>query len=131
VFHHVNFVACAVAALLTFVVGGPWYSKGVFGARWNREAGLDMNRKGAHPAIVFGLAYLCSFAAAVVLAALMGEVPPSIGVHIGFAVGLGIAGASFGINYAFGGRSIAMWLIDAGYNTLLFVLMAVVIAYWP
>jgi hypothetical protein len=131
VFHHVNFLACAVAALLTFVVGGPWYSKGVFGSRWNREAGLDPNRKGKHPAIVFGLAYLCAFAAAIVLAALMGDVPPSIAVHIGAAVGLGIAAGSFGINYAFGGRSLVLWLIDAGYNTLLFILMAAVISYWP
>jgi hypothetical protein len=128
-FHHVNFLACAVAAILVFIVGGPWYR--LFGARWSREAGLDMNRKAGHPAVVFGLSYVCTFVAAVVLSALMGDVPPSIGVHIGLAVGLGIVAASFGVNYAFGGRSIVLWLIDAGYNTLLFILMAAVIAYWP
>jgi hypothetical protein len=129
-FHHVNFVAVAVAALLTFLVGGPWYSKGVFGSRWNRESGRDTMKKGAHPAVAFGLAYVAAFAAGSVLAAVIGDAPPSIAVHIGLAVGLGIAGGSFGINYAFGGRSLVMWLIDAGYNTLLFVLMAAVISYW-
>lgn len=130
-FDYVNWLACAVAALLVFLVGGPWYSKGVFGARWNREAGVDMNRKGAHPAVVFGQAYVAGFVAAVVLSALIGDVIPSIAVQIGLALGLGIASASFAINYAFGGRSFVMWLIDAGYNTLLFVLMAAVLSYWP
>jgi|SRR5688572_1297578 hypothetical protein len=127
--HHVNFLAVAVAALIVFLLGGLWYSKLLFGDRWNREAGLDPKRKGGHPAVVFGLAYACTFVASWVVAHLLAHEAHAL--HLGLMLGFGVSAMTFGINYAFGGRSIVMWLIDAGYNTLLFVLMALVIAHWP
>jgi ABC-type Fe3+ transport system permease subunit len=127
--HDVNFVAVAVAALGAFLLGGLWYSKLLFLDRWNREAGLDPNRKGGHPAVVFGLAYVCAFIAAWVVAHLLAHEAHAL--HLGLMLGFGVSASTFGINYLFGGRSLVMWLIDAGYNTLLFVLMALVIAHWP
>ena len=55
-FETVNWLAVAVAALATFVIGGPWYSPALFRNRWQREMGVaDM--KPGHPLRVFGLAY--------------------------------------------------------------------------
>ena len=48
----------------------------------------------------------------------------------GLAAGLGIAGASFGINYQFANRSFLMWAIDAGYHTFQFLLYAVILSAW-
>lgn len=127
--HDVNLLAVAVAALAAFLLGGLWYSKLLFGDRWNREAGLDPKRKGGHPAMVFGLAYVCAFFAAWVVAHLLAHEAHAL--HLGLMLGFGVSALTFGINYLFAGRSLVMWLIDAGYNTLLFVLMALVIAHWP
>ena len=35
----VNFIAVLVAALSTFMLGGLWYSKVLFGPAWQRAAG--------------------------------------------------------------------------------------------
>ena len=79
--------------------------------------------------MVFGLAYVCAFVAAWVVAHLLAHEAHAL--HLGLMLGFGVSSLTFGINYLFGGRSLVMWLIDAGYNTLLFVVMALVIAHWP
>ncbi len=60
----VNVIAVVVAALSSFLLGGLWYSKLLFGPAWQRAAG-DARKPGeAHPAKVFGLSYLFALAAA-------------------------------------------------------------------
>ena len=53
----VNVPGAAVAALATFLIGGPWYSKALFGARWSKAMSVS-DAKPGHPAKVFGFAYL-------------------------------------------------------------------------
>jgi hypothetical protein len=90
------------------------------------------NFKQGHPAIVFGLAYVLSFIAAGLLAKYLGPNPEfATAVSAGLSVGLGFVACSFGINYLFGGRSLKLWLIDAGYHTLQFTLFGVVFGLWP
>ena len=61
----VNWIAILVAALLSFVLGGIWYSPVLFGKAWQREAGLtDEQLKNANMAKIFGLTFvLCVLAA--------------------------------------------------------------------
>src|SRR5215207_9948777 len=40
---HVNWLAVLVAAVAYFVLGGLWYSKALFGARWAQLMKLDMS----------------------------------------------------------------------------------------
>ena len=55
----VNIVAVLVAALSSFLLGGLWYSKLLFGPAWHRLAGNDGRKMAeSHPAKVFGLSYL-------------------------------------------------------------------------
>ena len=66
--------------------------------------------------------------AAAFLAAFVGRdpnVPRAVGV--GLAVGVGWVATSFGVNYLFAGRKLALFAIDAGYNVVLFALMGVII----
>ena len=63
------------------------------------------------------------------LAAIVGRSDPSLpfALHAGFLVGLCFVATSFGINYLFAGRSLKLWLIDAGYHILQFTLYGLVL----
>jgi Protein of unknown function (DUF1761) len=127
----VNVIAVLVAALSSFLLGGLWYSKVLFGPRWQREAGDTRKPGQAHPAKVFGLSFLFALVAAFAYALL---IPPAPGagraVAQGLGVGAGIVAASFGINYQFANRSTAMWLIDGGYHAAQFVIYGLILGLW-
>ena len=127
----VNVIAVVVAALSSFLLGGLWYSKLLFGPAWQRAAG-DARKPGeAHPAKVFGLSYLFALVAAFAYAVLM---PPAANAsHAaiqGLVVGAGVVAASFGINYQFANRGATLWLIDGGYHTVQFLLYGLILGLW-
>jgi len=128
----VNVIAVVVAALSSFLLGGLWYSKLLFGPAWQRAAGDTRKEPGeGHPAKVFGLSYLFALAAAFAYAVLM---PPAANAsHAaiqGLAVGAGVVAASFGINYQFANRGATLWLIDGGYHTVQFLIYGLILGLW-
>ncbi|MBI2688221.1 MAG: DUF1761 domain-containing protein [Acidobacteria bacterium] len=127
-----NYLAIFAAAASNFLVGGLWYSPALFGKAWQRETGLsDEDLKKRNPAKVFGPAFLLALLMAFNLAAFIGP-----GATLGFAVaapvaaGFGWVALSMGITYLFESRSLRLWLIDAGYHTVAFALMGVILGYW-
>jgi len=126
----VNVWAVLVAAASSFLLGGIWYGP-LFKHAWCREARVDPGAKPArHPAKVFGFAFLLSVLAAWIMAIFVGRDDLLVAVQKGVLVGLCFVGASFGINYLFAGRSLKLWLIDAGYHTLQFTLYGLVLGMW-
>ena len=127
----VNILGAAVAALATFLIGGPWYSNALFGERW-RKAMSAADMKPGHPAKVFGLAYVFSLIAAAFLSTL---IPPGSGawpgLQTGLVVGLCLVATSFGINYMFANRPAAALLIDGGYHVAQFAAFGLVLGLWP
>ena len=128
----VNWIAVALCAVSSLVLGGIWYSPILFHKVWNREAGRGENpEKPKHPGRVFGVAFVFALIAAWVFAWALGPDPQlKDALLMGLAVGAGFVGASFGINYQFADRSFLMWAIDAGYHTAQFVLFALVLSLW-
>jgi hypothetical protein len=125
-----NWLAVIVAAVFAFVLGGIWYGP-LFKHAWCREAGIDLDAKPAHPARVFGTAFVAALVAAAAFAWWIGPAPElEYAVRHGVLAGLGIAAMSFGINYAFAGRSFKLWLIDGGYHTLQFALYGMILGAW-
>jgi hypothetical protein len=128
----INWWAVLAAAIVSFLLGGPWYSKALFLNAWQREAG-DTRVPGAdrHPARVFGLAFLFSLVAAACFAVVLGPQPAlSTALGYGLLAGGGMVAASFGINYQFANRSLIQWLIDGGYHTVQFLLFGLVLGLW-
>jgi len=128
----INWWAVLAAALASFLLGGPWYSRALFLNAWQREAG-DTRVPGAdrHPARVFGLAFLFSLVAASCFATVLGPRPAlSTALVYGLLAGAGMVAASFGINYQFANRSLTLWLIDGGYHTVQFLLFGLVLGLW-
>ncbi|MEZ5463549.1 DUF1761 domain-containing protein [Dokdonella sp.] len=128
-----NIWAVIAAAVSAFVIGGLWYSPALFGKVWQREAGIsDEKLKSANMPMIFGLSLVLSLIAAVVFALFLGPRPPlALGLGAGFAAGLCWVGASFGINYLFEGKSLKLFLVNAGYHTVQFTVIGLILALWP
>lgn len=128
--HGINLWAVLAAAVSAFLLGGIWYGP-LFKHAWCREAGVDPDKPNGHPARVFGIAFVAALLAAFAFAWFLGPKPGlTVALHDGLLAGLAIVAASFGINYAFAGRSLKLWLIDGGYHTLQFVLYGLILGLW-
>lgn len=127
----INWLAVLLAACSAFVLGGLWYGP-LFKNAWGRENGIDPNAQPSrHPAKMFCTAFLAALVAAAAFAIILRADPPLfIAVHAGFLTGLAYVAMSFGINYAFAGRSFKLWLIDGGYHTLQFTIYGLVLGLW-
>ena len=127
----VNVPGAAVAALATFLIGGPWYSNALFGGRW-RQAMSMSDTKAGHPAKVFGLSYVFSLVAAAFLSTLIPAGAGTLaGLQTGLLVGLCAVAMSFGVNYMFANRPAAALLIDGGYHVVQFAAFGLVLGLWP
>ena len=127
-----NWLAVLAAAVSAFVIGGVWYGP-LFLRAWSREAGIDMHaqKQKRHPAKVFGTAFVAALVGAAAFAWWIGPAPDlEYAVRRGVLAGFGIAATSFGINYAFAGRSLKLWLIDGGYHTLQFAVYGMILGIW-
>ncbi len=129
---HFNFFAIVTAALVTFAVGGLWYSPILFARPWMRECGLtDEQTRQAPLARVFGLSFLAALVMSVNLAAFLGaKATLSFGLFAGAATGIGWVAMSLGVTYLFEQRSLKLWLIDAGYQALSYTLMGGILGAW-
>ena len=127
----VSWLAVALCAVSSLVLGGIWYSPMLFAKAWQQAAGLsDDQLKSGNMAKIFGLTLVLSFIAAAVFAMFLG---PNFGVGpataAGFSAGLCWVAASYGITYLFEHRPLKLWLINGGYHTLQFTLFGAIIGY--
>jgi hypothetical protein len=125
----VNWLAVLVAAVVTFVLGGVWYGP-LFEKVWRAAEGKAEPQPGRqkHPAFVYGLSFVLMLIAAVTLAVAIGPDPGMTkSISFGLVVGIGWVATSFGVNYLFAGRRLALFAVDAGYNVVLFALMGLII----
>jgi small basic protein len=127
-----NPIAIAVAAALSFLIGGVWYSPVLFARRWQAAAGLtDEQLKNAGMAKIFGLAFLASLVMAANLAAFLGpKATVGFGLAAGAATGIGWVAMCFAINDLFERRPLALWLINSGYHVIALTVMGGVLAWW-
>lgn len=127
-----NILAIVVAAVATFLLGGLWYSPILFAKRWAQEVGLTEEQQRSPPmARIFGFSLLAALVMAFNLAAFIGpQGTLSFGTFAGLAAGLGWVAMSLGTIYLFEQRSLALWLINSGYQVLAYTLMGAIIGAW-
>lgn len=124
----VNWLGVIAASVSAFVLGGIWYGP-LFGKKWMALVGLTEEEAAkGNMALIFGGAFVLSFIAAFVFAMFLGPEPGvQFATSAGFAAGLFWVAATFGINYLFARKPLALWLIDGGYATLMFTLFGLLI----
>ena len=126
-----NVPAVLAAALLTFALGGLWYSPLLFAKAWMKECGLTEEQTRRAPmARTFGLSALASLVMAFNLAAFIGPKGMAFGLFAGAATGIGWVAMSLGVIYLFEQRSLKLWLINSGYQVLAYTLMGGLIGLW-
>jgi len=127
----ISWLAVALCAVSSLVLGGIWYSPALFARTWQQAAGLsDDELKSGNMAKIFGLTLVLSFIAAAVFAMFLGKnfgVGPATAA--GFSAGLCWVAAAYGITYLFEHRPLKLWLINGGYHTLQFTLFGLIIGY--
>lgn len=127
----VNLLAVLACGVSSLVLGGLWYSPLLFAGRWQRETGQSEEvLRGGNMALIFGLAFLLSVIAAYVFGMFIGPMGVGPATGAGLAAGLTWVAASFGVNYLFERRSLALWLINGGYHTLQFSLFGAILGAW-
>jgi hypothetical protein len=126
----INYWAVLLAAMSAFALGGVWYSPVLFQRSWQQATGLsDAQLKSRKPALIFGGSLVLSLLAAFVFALFLGPHPTlPLGLGAGASAGLCWVAASFGINYLFEQRGLALFLINGGYHALQFTLYGLVLA---
>lgn len=126
---YINWLGVFLAALSAFLLGGLWYAPFLFGKAWQKASNIsDSDVQSGHPAIVFGGSFVLAFIAAFVFALFLGPNPGlSFGTSAGFAAGLFWVASSFGINYLFEKKNVALFLINGGYHTVQFTLYGLII----
>lgn len=131
-FSGVNWLSVIIASVLSFGIGGLWYSPVFFGKTWQKESKLtDEDIKNANMLMIFGTAFILEFIAALFLDIFLGPKATLIsGIKLSAVVSLAWITTSFGVNYLFARKSMKLFLIDSGYNVVFFIIMGVVLGTW-
>lgn len=128
---HVNWLAILLAALAGFAVGGIWYGP-LFNRAWMRESGVTMEKaRSANMPKVYGTVLVLNLIAAGSLAMFIGpNATWHFGLFAGFMAGLTFVATALGVIYLFEFRSLRLWLINAGYQVVIFSVMGCILGAW-
>jgi hypothetical protein len=135
----INWLAVLVAGIAAFVIGGIWYSPGLFGKAWMKDSNLteDEIKKG-NKGKIFGFTLVFSLLMAVNLAMFLQD-PKSVdcGPKITMSFGM-LAGflssiwtfCAVAIHSLFELKSWRLIFINGGYSVAALVLMGAIIGAW-
>ena len=126
----INWLAVLAATVASFAVGALWYSPLLFTKAWQRESGVtDERAKSSNMPLIFAGALALTFIATMTFAMFLGpDQSVTAGALYGLCAGLCWVTAAFGINYLFERRSFTLFLINGGYNVVMFTVMGTVLA---
>lgn len=120
-------LAILIMAISNFILGAFWYSPVMFVKAWQKESGTSCTGANQHGKTTFIYAFVYALLAAIGFYLLVHHSHSLIhDLEVGLVVGVLIVATSFGINYQFAGKSNKLFLIDAGYHVVQFLLYAVI-----
>ncbi|CAN5234814.1 hypothetical protein BH23BAC1_BH23BAC1_36520 [soil metagenome] len=128
----INWMAVLVAAFSTFLIGGLWYSPVLFGKVWMKENNLHEDDLKGGTTKIFGLAFLFALVMSFNLAMFLNDeaTDAAWGATAGFLAGFGwVAMSIFTIGF-FERKSLTYMLINAGYITISFIIMGLILGAW-
>ena len=130
---HVNWLAVVAAAVSTFLIGGLWYSKMLFGRAWMAANNFDeADLAKSNMVKIFGLAFLFALIMGANLAAFLAEprTTAAWGATAGFLAGFGWVALAIASIALYERRSWKYVLINGGYMTVSFVVMGLILGAW-
>lgn len=133
---NVNYLAVLVSGVVIFLLGGLWYSKALFARPWIALMGKSPEELQANAGpmpVNLLFAFLCGLLSAYVMAAFLNHhLPATIarGAKLGAVCWLGFTAAPTFASAVFSSIPKRLWLINAGYNLVSYVLAGIILAYW-
>lgn len=129
---NLNFFAVLVAAISSFLVGSIWYSPILFGKMWMKELNFtDEDLRKGNVTKMYILSFIVAVIIALNLAFFIGNDAGLIwGMTAGFLAGFGWVAMAIGLTYLFEGKSLRLYLINAGYHVITFSISGGIIGVW-
>jgi len=130
-FSEINWLAVIVCIVMSFALGALWHSV-LFKKGWTQDSGSKYNA-GNHgnPAVIFGLSAVLHTVVVVGLAMLIGSASTALhGFILGFFVAIVWISTAFGVTYIFVGRTLRLFLIDAGFYVVFLSLAGLILGAW-
>jgi hypothetical protein len=131
-----NWLVILCAAVAYWVLGYVWYSL-LFGKMWSAELIRHRGERAAPapPEIAAKLigTFVCNLIAAGAMAYVIHRTTLADLTHVlrlAIAAGIGFAGTAITMAYIWESKPTKVWFIDAGYNIVGCLLMALIIFYW-
>ncbi len=139
----INWLAVLVAGISAFVVGGIWYSPGLFGKAWMADNNFteEQIKKGGNKGKIFGWTFIFSLLMAANLGMFLADTPPectgncaqkadiSWGAIAGFLAGIWTF-CAIAIHSLFEQKPWRLILINGGYSVVALILMGAIIGVW-
>jgi hypothetical protein len=130
----VNYAAVITATIFSFVLGAFWYSPLLFGKQWIEAAGKseeELKKGGGFAAYLLTL--VIWFVSTYILANIInfaGANTLGNGMIIGFLCWLGFTAAISLMHNKYENRGAALWLINAGYSLVAFLVSGALFGAW-
>lgn len=135
----INFFAVLVCAVLSIVVGGMWYGA-IFGKTWMRLYKMDLvdaataARKKKEARLLYVIQFLLTLFQVYVLAIFLSSVSGTVAVSNALWIYAGFVLTIIGGNVLWTGDSRrdawTKFLIQAGYQLVMFVIFGLVLGFW-
>ncbi len=131
---HINYFAVLVSGVVIFMLGGLWYSPVLFAKKWTELQGKTMEEaSGGSMPVMYVQVFLCGLITAWVLAIVLGFLPlwdMMRGIKLAIICWLGFTAVTSYGTALFSMKPKALWLIDASFNLVSFVLATVILTMW-
>lgn len=127
-----NYWAILVTVVVSFSIGGLWYSPLMFANAWMAEHGYKEEDLGG-AAKAMSITALAGIVIAIVLAVLikhLGIEGWRAGLHLGLMLGIGLVGMIKLSDSLFNNYSWKLIFIEAGYRVVFVVVNCVILAVW-
>lgn len=128
----INYLAVIVAALSGFAVGAVWYGP-LFGKQWMLVSGVQNDQPRMNVPGMYGLTFVLSLVAAVVLALVIHGLHATGvvgGARTGFLLWLGFILTVRVTEALFNRTHMRLVMIDTGYRLVWIVVMGIILAVW-
>ena len=128
---YVNWLAVLVAAAVSFLIGGVWFSL-LFGKAWVAALGRPTEEMGK-PGPSMAMSFVTTLATSAGIALLIAKMPlltPMGGLRLGLLFGIGIYALGMASDYAFTGWSRKLYWIQAGYHVVMLAVITTILAAW-
>ncbi len=129
----VNYLAVFVGGIISFLLGGIWYSK-LFGKLWMSEIGKseDELKKISRP-INYFFSFILGLMTSYILAHIiifLGINSVLEGIEVAILCWIGFTGATSYSQNMFEGRTQKLWMINSGYYLVAYILNGILFTVW-